>query len=599
MIKVLRFRSQDSRYGFTLIESVVAIFIAAVLLGGIIGIYSVLVRSVRAGREQSILAALTSNYLEVVRNLPYSKIGTTFGNPNGTLADQSSPIQVTIEGTLYKIYYEVTYIDDPADGTALAGTDPTPNDYKQVKMNILNTSTSVVRSFLTNVSPKGLEGTINAGALSISVINAQGQPVQDAAIHIQNTAGTIILDRTADSSGKWIEVGLPPGVNAYHISVTKSGYSTDQTYPISAQNPNPIKPDSTITVSQVTSVSFSIDLLASLTINTLDSTCHSLSNIGVNLAGSKLIGTNPNVLKYNQNLTSSAGAINLNNFEWDVYTPTLLTGQNLMVLGTSPIQQISVLPQANQTYTMILGAQTTNSLLVIVKDSSSGLALEGANVELQKVSPVLDQNLTTGGSVWSQSDWSSGSGQTDFVNSSEYFSDDGNIDVTTQPTGVRLKQIGNNYASSGTLISSSFDTGGTSTYTTISWQPTSQTAGTTVRFQLASNNDDATWNFVGPDGTANSYYTVAGTNISSVHNNNRYIRYKLFLDTTSTTKTPVLSNIGINYVSGCFTPGQVSFGGLAAGSDYSVTVSLSGYTSQTISNLNISGNQSLQVLLGP
>jgi prepilin-type N-terminal cleavage/methylation domain-containing protein len=245
-------RSKNKLKGFTLVEAVVAIAIAGILIGGVIQLYSVLVKAVKAGREQTVLAALTSNYLEIVRNLPFSEIGTAFGNPNGNLPDQNDPIEVTIENKLYRIYYEVTWIDDPADGTILAGTDVAADDYKQVKMNILNTATSVVKSFVTSIVPKGLEGTDNAGALVLNVIDASGQPVAGASVHIENTAGTIILDRTTDANGNWIEVSLPPGVNSYHIVVTKAGYSTDSTYPLTVDNPNPTKPDSTINVGVIT-----------------------------------------------------------------------------------------------------------------------------------------------------------------------------------------------------------------------------------------------------------------------------------------------------------------------------------------------------------
>jgi hypothetical protein len=270
-----------------------------------------------------------------------------------------------------------------------------------------------------------------------------------------------------------------------------------------------------------------------------------------------------------------------------------------MVMGTSPIQQISVLPNTAQTYTMILGTQTANSLLVIVKDSGTGIALENAAVHLEKASPLTDYNGLTGGSVWLQNDWSGGSGQADFVNPSRYFSDDGNIDLNSVPAGVRLSKVAGNYVSSGQLISSTFDTGGASNFTTITWDPTSQNPSTTLKFQLASNNDDATWNYVGPDGTNATYYTVSGTNIASVHDNDRYIRYKALLSTSDNQQTPVLTSIVINYVAGCFTPGQVMFGGLTSASDYSLDVSLSGYQPFSVSPLSISGNQSLQVLLSP
>ncbi len=585
--------------GFTLIETVVAMGIFIVLVVGVINLFGVLSRTVKSGREQTILAGLASDYLEIVRNLPYSQVGTAFGNPHGNLPDQSNPIATVIGAVTYRISYEVTYTDDTADGTVVAGNDAAPNDYKQVKMKILNTTTNVTRSFLTSVIPKGLEGLSNAGALSIKVIDAAGQPIPDAAVHIQNIAGTIILDRTTDATGSWIEVGLPAGVNAYHIVVTKPGYSTDQTYPVSGGNPNPTKPDSTVSNGVVTVVSFAIDLPGNLAIKTLNSTCQNLNNVGINLLGAKLIGTSPNVYKFNQNLTSSAGLISLDNIEWDTFTPTVLTGQNLMITGTSPIQQIAVLPQASQTFTMILSPQTANSLLVVVKDSTTNVALENVSLNLTNTNITPNVNLTgiTGGSILTQSSWTGGPGQTNFVNTNQYFSDDGNLDVATLPVGVRLKKLSGNYVPAGQFISSTFDTGGASNYTTLTWSPTSQNAATTLKFQIATNDDNTTWNFVGPDGTAATYYTVSGTNISVVHDNNRYLRYKAFLSTTSTAQTPVLSNVTVNYVAGCFTPGQYAFTGVAASNKYKITATLAGYTTKTVSNLNITGNQTLQILL--
>jgi prepilin-type N-terminal cleavage/methylation domain-containing protein len=595
---VLRFSSRQS--GFTLMEMVAAVAIFGILAAGVIGLLGILVKSAKAAREQVVLANLASSYLEKVRNLSYDSVGTINGNPVGPLADETSPITQTIQSINYKIYYEVTYIDDPADGTILAVTDAAPNDYKQVKMYVENTSTNKITSFVTNVSPKGIEEA-NSGAIYVHVIDSYGQPVSNASVHIQNSAGTLILDRLSDSTGAWVEVGLTAGVNEYHLSATKNGYSTDQTYPITAQNPNPTKPDLTVVNGQVTNVTFTIDQASNLTIRTLNEFCAPEPGVNVNIHGAKLIGTNPNVYKFNGNYTSNgSGLINLNNIEWDVYTPTLVGGQNLMVLGTSPIQQINVLPGSSATYTMILDTQTTNSFLVIVKDAGTGTALEGATVNLHKGgSTPQDYTGTTGGNIWVQNSWTGGSGQQAFVDYSRYFSDDGNVDSNSNPTGLKLNKISGRYVASGVLESSTFDTGAPANLTTITWQPTSQNPATQLKFQIATNSDNATWNFKGPDGTAGTYYTVPGTNIASIHDGDRYVRYRVYESTTDDKYTPVLTGFAINYVSGCFTPGQISFTGLTAGNNYDLTVSLPGYADETINNISIFGNQLIEVLMTP
>lgn len=589
--------------GFTIVEAVVGIGVLAILLAGILGVYTILARTVKLNREKTELVTLVDSYLEIARNLPYDSIGTINGNPPGALPDYSNAVTKNLESASYKIYYEVTYIDDPADGTILAGTDSAPNDYKQIKVFAQNLSTNKLTTFVTTAAPKGTEGLNGGGALQIKVFDAEGQPVVGASIHIQNTAlsPNLVLDRTSDAAGQWLEVGLPASVASYHLVVTKPGYSTDQTYPITAQNPNPIKPDATIVAGQVTQISFSIDLLSNLTIKTLSQTCQALSGVGVNVRGDKLIGIDPNVYKFDNSYASAAGQVVLNDIEWDTYTPTLLSGQNYTIYGTSPIQSITLLPGTSQVFSLILGPASVNSLLVIVKDASTGTPLEGASVHLRKGGSVpQDYYGTTGGSVWVQKDWTNGPGQSDFINPDAYYFDNGNVDIVSVPTGVRLKKISGRYVTPGVLESSTFDTGTAITdYANLTFEPASQSLGTSLSFQIATNDDKTTWNFLGPDGTPDTYYTVSGTSINPLHDGNRYVRYRVYEATTVDKKTPILTSLGINYVSGCFTPGQTMFPDLTSGNNYDLFVTLPGYVDTTINSLDINGNQYLEVLMSP
>lgn len=584
--------------GFSLISTLIAVAIFVMIGAAAYQAVTALIRGTNSYREQSVIAALADQYMEIARNLPYSQIGTTNGNPPGSLPDQPNAAVAVVNGTTYHMYYEVTYVDDPADGLISSSTnyDAMPNDYKQVKLNIQNMMTNTVTSFVTTIVPKGLEGLANGGALSIKVFNAVGQPVPGATVSIVNTAlnPDLNLSRTTDSTGNWIEVGLPDSVTNYSIQATKAGYSTDQTYAVSAGNPNPTKPYASILNGQVTQISFSIDLLSSLQFNLVNQTCQPEPNVSLELRGTKFIGAG--LYKFDHTYTSdSNGIINLPSMEWDTYTPGLISN-TLMVYGSSPIQQISLMPGTNQQSTLILGPQTGNSLLVIVKDKSNGNPIEGASVELQSATAAYDTTVFTQGSIWSQSDWSGGSGQSMFSSSNQYFADDGNVDTATQPTGLRITKFAGQYLPSATLESSTFDTGTASTtYTTLSWMPTSQSASTSVAFQIATNNDNATWNYLGPDGTSATYYTVPGTTISTATANQRYARYKVFLGSTSTSTTPVLSSLNLNYVSGCAAPGQAMFAGLTAGTDYILTVSMPGYTSQTLSGLHVGGYNNTEV----
>ncbi len=100
--------------------------------------------------------------------------------------------------------------------------------------------------------------------------------------------------------------------------------------------------------------------------------------------------------------------------------------------------------------------------------------------------------------------------------------------------------------SSGTLTSSTHDTGYSADFGTISWTATTP-AGTSVKFQIATNSDNSTWNFKGPGGTSGTYYTSSGAGIGTGHDGDRYIKYKAFLGTTDNSTTPALHDVSITF----------------------------------------------------
>jgi hypothetical protein len=220
---------------------------------------------------------------------------------------------------------------------------------------------------------------------------------------------------------------------------------------------------------------------------------------------------------------------------------------------------------------------------------------------VQLRSTDYDVTFTTGRGFLRQTDWSEGEGQEDFVDPAKYFTSDGNIEVTNPVGELRLRKVFDQYESSGYLISSTFDTGSPSNFHQIIWQPQDQSPETgpdSVKFQIATNNDNTTWNFLGPDGTSNTLYTLANPIINSLHNNDRYLRYKVFLQTADTAYTPNVAEIAITFTSSCVPPGQVFFPGLDLG-DYDLTISKSGY--QTFNDtVTISTPwQQREVLLAP
>jgi len=99
--------------------------------------------------------------------------------------------------------------------------------------------------------------------------------------------------------------------------------------------------------------------------------------------------------------------------------------------------------------------------------------------------------------------------------------------------------------SSGTFISVSFDAEKNVGFNYLTWSAT-KPAGTNVIFQIATNNDNSTWNYVGPDGTGSTFYDSPGAiPLNTVEG--RYIRYKATLSTETKNVSPVLESVTTNY----------------------------------------------------
>jgi hypothetical protein len=103
------------------------------------------------------------------------------------------------------------------------------------------------------------------------------------------------------------------------------------------------------------------------------------------------------------------------------------------------------------------------------------------------------------------------------------------------------------YDTTGNIVSSPKDAnqadGTAAGWTTLSWNAATP-AGTAVKFQAAAGNDaNGLFAFVGPDGTANTFFN-SGDSLAQF-NGKRYLKYKAYLSTTNTAVTPVLNDVTV------------------------------------------------------
>lgn len=579
--------------GFSLVEALVAIALMGMFLTLFQG-YSTILTAIKAVRNKLTQASIANEKIEVIHNFPYDSVGLVSGVPAGIIPATE---YITRSGNTYRIDTVVRNIDDPFDGTIDGVPDDTsPIDYKIVEVTVTCTTctNTPVIALTGRISPAGLEAATTNGLLIVRAIDATGTPLSGATVRIVNSAVIPAIDITdvTDVNGELRQVGVPPSTNTYQITVSKSGYSTDQTLPIGAVgNPNPSKPHTTITASNSTQISFAIDRTSTLNISTVNSTCSAIASFPFTLTGAKIIGNSPTVYKYNQALTTDgSGLLTLSALEWDSYSMSE-TSTGYTVAGTIPLTPFLLSPNATQDFKIVLAPQANRNALITVVESGTGLPVSGAVVRFKK-GTSYDQTKTTGVGVLTQTAWNGASGQATIGSLTRYYESDGNIETNSPAGDMKLYKPSSTYVPSGTLTSSTFDLGTASDFAQLNWLAVSQPAQTgtdPVRFQIATNNDNTTWDYKGPDGTSSTYYTTPGMTIHSGHNGSRYIRYKVFLQTSNTAYTPTISDVSFTYTTGCTPPGQVLFTGTPSG-NHTLTVSKTGYTAHS-STVSMSSNE--------
>jgi hypothetical protein len=550
--------------GFTLIETLIGSALFIIIGTAVYMSYANILDISVASQLNNIGLSVLDNELEVVRNIPYESVGTIGGVPAGILPQQKN---IQYSGIDFILNASVRNIDDPFDGV-VGGTpnDTAPADYKLIELELTCPTCPrfLPAKVTTTIAPINLENSTGRGALFVNVFDASGVPVPQANVSIINNSVTplINLNEVTTNNGMFQLVDTATSSLTYFITVSKNGYSSERTYAIGdPQNPNPSKPHATVAEGAVTALSFSIDRLSTFNLLTRDTFCTSVGNVDFNMRGGKLIG--PGVYKYNGNVaTNATGSFLKNDVEWDSYTFQNLDAQ-YDIAGYDLAWPITVNPNTNHTSQWRVALKNQSALLVTVQNAL-GQFLNDATVTLS--GPMTASRQTKVETV-THTNWASGGFTAKSINIDE--SDSGEI---------HLLEVGGQYASMSDewLESSTIDFGTASiSHKTISWNALTSSQAS-IRVQIAANNDNNTWNYVGPDGTAGSFYTSSGQIISASQANNRYLRYKVFLRTEDDLVTPTLQDISIGFVSACLMPGQAYLNGLSNGS-YTLTITKPGY----------------------
>ena len=257
------------RRGFGLMDVVVGVALILLLFLSLFGILKASLMLSSIGRMKAGASAVTQTQIEYLRGISYDSLGTVGGIPAGVVPQYAT---TTENGIDYAVHTFIEYIDDPADGTGGADTNGITTDYKRARVTVSYTLRGQSKSvgLVSNFAPPSIETTTNGGTLVIMAVTATGAPITNASVAITNTALTpsVNIATFTNTSGT---VNLPGAAtsSSYQIEVSKSGYSSAQTYARDSNNQNPNPGYLTVSRNQTTTGTFPIDLLSTLALTTL------------------------------------------------------------------------------------------------------------------------------------------------------------------------------------------------------------------------------------------------------------------------------------------------------------------------------------------
>ncbi len=257
----------------TLMDTVVGTALMLVVFLGIFAAFQLSVDVVLNSKARAGAIALANERMEYIRSLTYAQVGTVGGIPAGIIPQTET---VVLNGVSYTRRTFIQYADDSGDGLGGADTNSITADYKALRSDVYWTSRGTERhiTVLSRMSPggNGIETAVPGGTLTLNVVNSSSQPVSNAQIHVVNsgtTPASLAIDFTTytNVNGTASFIGATT-TGAYQITVTKTDYSSDQTYGVTAQNTSPSPAHLIVFPNQTKTWQFGIDVLAQKTINT-------------------------------------------------------------------------------------------------------------------------------------------------------------------------------------------------------------------------------------------------------------------------------------------------------------------------------------------
>ncbi len=275
--------------GFTLLETLLAIFLITIIFFGLFGAFELGIRLSSHIRARVTAISLANLQIEKIRNLPYKDIGINKEGviPQGVVEES---FEITINGIPFLVENNITYVVNCADGVTPDGDpcpsdaegkcpqDPCPQDlcpfdYKRVEVKVSwKGFWGGEVKMVTDIAPRSIaeECQEEGGMLSVRVFDSKGVLVSSPLIEVKDPETDTLIQEAIPEDGKFLFV-LP--TSTYKVVVSKTDYTKERTYGVGEEyngqtiyepeNPNPI-----VLENQLTEISLSIDQISKFLIYT-------------------------------------------------------------------------------------------------------------------------------------------------------------------------------------------------------------------------------------------------------------------------------------------------------------------------------------------
>ena len=213
--------------GFGLVEMVMSTTLFLIISAPLVGVLLASVAQQKLSKERTLAAQTAQSAIETIRAMPYSSVGTTNGNPAGTVVPSQSASAFGIAGLDATVTTRISFMDD-APSTSYR----TRADYKRVTVTVTrNGDQRALTQDVTFVAPPGggaYAGQSEGIALAQVIDGALNTPVAGATVTLSGGPTPLRTD-TTDANGSVVFPSLlptTPVADHYDLTVAASGYTT-------------------------------------------------------------------------------------------------------------------------------------------------------------------------------------------------------------------------------------------------------------------------------------------------------------------------------------------------------------------------------------